>query len=99
MPKALVGCLINDFTICMSLAYALELLTIYGIKVFYLQSLGNVLQFSNNNLSSIKLVSVVYILFYLYNLEICENHKCLSNDADFQKMLTNINKELNCQVS
>ncbi|XP_025417703.1 uncharacterized protein LOC112688631 isoform X2 [Sipha flava] len=68
MPKALVGCLINDFTICMSLAYALELLTIYGIKVFYLQS-----------------------------LEICENHKCLSNDADFQKMLTNINKELNCQ--
>lgn len=40
MPKSLVGCLINDFTICMSLAYALELLTIYGIKVFYLQSLG-----------------------------------------------------------
>jgi len=41
MPKSLVGCLINDFTICMSLAYALELLTIYGVKVFYLQSLGN----------------------------------------------------------
>ncbi|XP_050531446.1 Fanconi anemia group M protein [Daktulosphaira vitifoliae] len=39
MPKALVGCLINDFTICMSLAYALELLTTYGIKVFYLQLL------------------------------------------------------------
>uniref|UniRef100_A0A2S2NCS8 Fanconi anemia group M protein n=1 Tax=Schizaphis graminum TaxID=13262 RepID=A0A2S2NCS8_SCHGA len=39
MPKSLVGCLINDFTICMSLAYALELLTIYGVKVFYLQSL------------------------------------------------------------
>ncbi|XP_050438212.1 Fanconi anemia group M protein [Adelges cooleyi] len=37
MPKSLVGCLINDFTVCMSLAYALELLTIYGIKVFYLQ--------------------------------------------------------------
>lgn len=40
MPKSLIGCLINDFTICMSLAYALELLTIYGVKVFYLQSLG-----------------------------------------------------------
>lgn len=39
MPKSLIGCLINDFTICMSLAYALELLTIYGVKVFYLQSL------------------------------------------------------------
>lgn len=41
MPKSLTGSLINDFTICMSLAYALELLTIYGVKVFYLQSLGN----------------------------------------------------------
>lgn len=41
MPKQLVGCLISDFTICMSLSYALELLTIYGIKAFYMQSLGN----------------------------------------------------------
>lgn len=41
MPKSLAGCLINDFTICISLAYTLELLLIYGIKVFYLQSLGN----------------------------------------------------------
>lgn len=41
MPKPLTGCLINDFTVCMSLAYALELLVIYGIKVFYLQTLGN----------------------------------------------------------
>ncbi|XP_060844773.1 uncharacterized protein LOC132924458 [Rhopalosiphum padi] len=68
MPKSLVGCLINDFTICMSLAYALELLTIYGVKVFYLQS-----------------------------LEIKENHKCLSNDADFQNLLHSINNELNSQ--
>lgn len=41
MPKSLVGCLINDFTVCISLAYTLELLIIYGIKVFYMQSLGN----------------------------------------------------------
>lgn len=41
MPKHLVGSIINDFNICMSLAYALELLIIYGVKVFYLQSLGN----------------------------------------------------------
>ncbi|XP_022171575.1 uncharacterized protein LOC111034597 isoform X2 [Myzus persicae] len=68
MPKSLIGSLINDFTICMSLAYALELLTIYGVKVFYLQS-----------------------------LEMKENHKCLSNDADFQNLLNGINKELNSQ--
>ncbi|XP_025198316.1 uncharacterized protein LOC112596753 [Melanaphis sacchari] len=68
MPKSLVGCLINDFTICMSLAYALELLTIYGVKVFYLQS-----------------------------LEIKENHKCLSNDADFRNLLHSINNDLNSQ--
>lgn len=41
LPQQIVGCLINDFTVCMSLAYTLELLTIYGIKAFYMQSLGN----------------------------------------------------------
>jgi len=33
-----------------------------------------------------------------FYLEMKENHKCLSNDADFQNLLHSINKELNSQV-
>lgn len=41
MTTSLKECIINDFDICMSLAFVLELLIIYGVKVFYLKSLGN----------------------------------------------------------
>lgn len=94
MPKSLVGCLINDFTVCMSFAYALELLTIYGIKVFYLQSLGN-----SRLLSEEAFYNFILCLCFYFNLELLENHKCLSNDADLQQILNDINKELNSQVN
>jgi len=35
---------------------------------------------------------------FVFYLEIKENHKCLSNDADFQNLLHSINNELNSQV-
>lgn len=35
MSSAVVGSLICDFTICMSLAHSLELLEIYGLRAFY----------------------------------------------------------------
>lgn len=41
---------------------------------------------------------ILRFCFYL-NVDLLENHKCLSNDTDLQKMLQNINKELNSQVN
>lgn len=38
------------------------------------------------------------MLYFWFYLEIKENHKCLSNDADFRNLLHGINKELNTQV-
>lgn len=41
---------------------------------------------------------IFYFLLYI-NLELVENHKCLSNDTDIKNILSFISNELNSQVN
>lgn len=45
-------------------------------------------------------MSLIQFYFLLcVNLELLENHKCLSNDTDVKNILYNINNLLNTQVN